>query len=135
MAVAIVARLLGRTYVRYVGISLVALIVDISLFSLSLRAGTPPVVAAVLGYLAGVLAHWLVTSRTIFAAQVAATGMARTRQKALFLFSALVGLALTTLIVGGGTALGIAPHLAKLVAITVSFQATYLLRRLVVFAP
>ena len=47
--------------------------------------------------------------------------------------SALVGLGVTTAIVGGGSALGIDPRLAKLAAIVVSFQTTYLLRRHIVF--
>ena len=36
-------------------------------------------------------------------------------------------------IVGGGSALGLDPRLAKLAAILVSFQTTYLLRRHIVF--
>ncbi|MEQ1689130.1 MAG: GtrA family protein, partial [Sphingopyxis sp.] len=57
----------------------------------------------------------------------------RTRQKALFVGSALVGLTLTTAIVGGGSALGLDARLAKLVAILVSFPTIYILRRHFVF--
>ena len=57
----------------------------------------------------------------------------RHRQKLLFVGSALVGLAITTAIVGVGTAMGLDPRLAKLAAILVSFQTTYLLRRHIVF--
>ena len=52
----------------------------------------------------------------------------------LFLASALVGLATTTAIVGGAAARSIDPRLAKLVAIGVSFQITWLLRQKLVFA-
>ena len=50
------------------------------------------------------------------------------------LASALIGLAITSAIVGLGSYLGLDPRLAKLGAIAVSFQITYILRRSVVFA-
>src|SRR3546814_2523955 len=69
-----------------------------------------------------------------FADGAAARGTGeRHRQKLLFVGSAFVGLAVTTAIVGGGSALGLDPRLAKLAAIVVSFQTTYLLRRHIVF--
>ena len=49
------------------------------------------------------------------------------------MISALVGLGLTTAIVWAGDASGFDPRLAKLVAIGVSFTATWLLRSRVVF--
>ena len=64
-----------------------------------------------------------------------AKGAGRGRQKLLFIGSALVGLALTTLIVAVGEHAGIDPRLAKIVAVGTSFVATYLLRKVVVFAP
>ena len=48
--------------------------------------------------------------------------------------SRMIGLAITSAIVGIGTHIGLDPRLAKLGAIAVSFQTTYLLRRAVVFA-
>ena len=105
------------------------------------RAGTPasspssPTIApaSAAGYALGILAHWLLSSRAVFSDQVAARGRRRTRQKALFVGSALVGLALTTAIVGTGTALGLDPRLAKLAAIAASFTATWLLREKLIF--
>ena len=64
---------------------------------------------------------------------VAERGPTRTRQKALFVGSALAGLALTTAIVGLGDLAGIDPRLAKLAAIGVSFVLTWLLRSRMVF--
>lgn len=60
-------------------------------------------------------------------------GAARTRQKALFVVSALIGLGVTTAIVAGGTRLGLDPRLAKLIAVGASFTITWLLRDVVVF--
>jgi hypothetical protein len=45
----------------------------------------------------------------------------------------LLGLATTTAIVGAGEWLGADPRLAKLVAIGISFQLTYLLRNVLIF--
>jgi small basic protein len=56
-------------------------------------------------------------------------------QKALFVGSALIGLALTMAVVGLGARLGLDPRLAKLVAVATSFVATWLLRNRIVFVP
>ena len=93
----------------------------------------PPVPASALAYSLGIVAHWLLSSRKVFADQLAPSGLARTRQKALFLVSALIGLALTTFVVGLGTRIGVEPRAAKLLAIVTSFAATWLLRQRVVF--
>ena len=81
----------------------------------------------------GIAVHWLVSSRKVFTDSVARQGPARTRQKALFVGSALVGLAVTTGVVAGASALGLDPRLAKLVAVAASFAVTWLLRDSVVF--
>ncbi len=54
---------------------------------------------------------------------------ARRQQQALFVLSALVGLGITTGIVGLGSRYGLDPRFAKGVAIVVSFQATYVFAR------
>lgn len=119
---------------NYLLASVLALGSDAGLFLLLLDAGLAPVAASAVGYCAGILVHWMVSSRLVFADGTAARGTGeRHRQKMLFVASALVGLAVTTAIVGTGSALGLDPRLAKLVAIVVSFQTTYLLRRHIVF--
>ena len=123
------------TYVRYGIGSVVALGSDLGLFLGLMQIGLAPVTASALGYTLGILVHWLISSRLVFAEGAATTGAARTRQKALFVGSALIGLAITTAIVGLGHLAGLMPVAAKLAAIVVSFQATYLLRKSFVFAP
>ena len=81
----------------------------------------------------GIVAHWLLSSRAVFTGRVAATGIARTRQKALFVVSALAGLALTTGIVALSQASGLDPRAGKLVAIVASFTLTWWLRNRLVF--
>lgn len=122
-----------RTYTRYMFASVVALGVDTGLFLLLLDLNMAPTAASILGYGAGIGAHWLFSSRTVFVPRIAYSREARARQKALFLGSALVGLAITATLVGFGQIIGADPRLAKFFAIVLSFNATYLLRKTVVF--
>ncbi len=119
---------------RYIAASVVALGFDMACFLALLALGIAAAPAAALSYSLGILVHWFISSRAVFVDGVAERGPARTRQKALFVASALVGLALTAGIVGLGAALGIDPRLAKLAAVGVSFVATWLLRARIVFA-
>ncbi|HVR90163.1 MAG TPA: GtrA family protein [Novosphingobium sp.] len=118
---------------RYLVASALALGVDMAAFLALLEFGTPAASASAAGYSLGIVAHWLLSSRTVFAAGVAERGPERTRQKALFVGSALCGLALTTGIVGIGAAFGLDPRFAKGIAIFCSFAATWLLREKIVF--
>ncbi|HKR17481.1 GtrA family protein [Rhizorhapis sp.] len=134
MMMAVLSLLRNITYLRYILSSAGALAVDMSVFMALFHLGLFPAAASALGYMAGIAAHWLLSSRAVFTDSVAARGRDRDRQKALFLGSALAGLAITTAIVGAGDLMGIDARLAKLVAIVISFQATYLMRKKVVFA-
>ena len=131
--IALTRRVTDMRFARYLVASVGALAADIACFMLLLGGGAAPAVASAVGYCVGIVAHWLLSSRTVFTDGVAARGIARTRQKALFVGSALVGLALTTAIVGLGAKAGFDPRLAKLVAIAVSFLATWLIRSRIVF--
>ena len=79
--------------------------------------------------------HWILSSRAVFHDSVAAKGDGRGKQKMLFVASALVGLGLTTAIVALGDYAGFDPRAAKVTAIAASFVVTYMLRKMVVFAP
>ncbi|MBB6124560.1 GtrA family protein [Sphingobium subterraneum] len=122
------------TYARYVAASAAALCLDIGLFLLMLRVGVPPIAASSIGYSAGLVLHWIISSRLVFSGAAARDARQRTQQKGLFIASAMIGLAITSAIVGIGTHFGLDARLAKLGAIAVSFQATWMLRRSVVFA-
>ena len=119
---------------RYLAASIVALGFDMGSFLVLLALGLLAAPAAALSYSLGIVVHWFISSRAVFVAGVAERGPARTRQKAMFVASALVGLALTAGIVGLGAAVGIDPRLAKVAAVGVSFVATWLLRARIVFA-
>ena len=126
--------LLRQRYIRYGVASVVALGSDVGLFLLFMRTGLDPAPASALGYSVGILVHWLISSRLVFAEGTAPKGPERTRQKGLFVGSALVGLAITTGIVALGGFRGLMPIASKLIAIAVSFQTTYILRKTIVFA-
>lgn len=130
---ALLDRLRDARLLRYGLASVAALAVDMGTFLALLATGLSAAPASALGYSIGIVTHWLISSRAVFTGRVAERGPDRTRQKALFVGSALVGLALTTLIVGAGELVGLDPRLAKLVAIGASFAATWLLRSQVVF--
>lgn len=119
---------------RYIAASAVALGFDMGSFLVLLAVGMHAASASALSYSLGIVVHWFISSRAVFVAGVAERGPARTRQKALFVASALIGLALTAGIVGLGSAIGVDPRLAKLAAVGVSFVATWLLRARIVFA-
>ena len=130
---ALLTRLADIRALRYLLASVGALAVDIGVFLALLGTAMAPALASAIGYCAGILAHWLLSSRTVFHHTVAAGGMARTRQKALFVVSALAGLLLTTAIVAASGAAGIDPRVGKLIAIALSFALTWWLRAVVVF--
>jgi len=120
-------------FARYLLASVGALAVDVGSFLALMALGVLAAPASALGYSLGILAHWLFSSRAVFQDRVAEAGNERSKQKALFVISALVGLALTTAIVGLGDWSGIDPRAAKLVAIGVSFFATWVIRAKIVF--
>lgn len=130
--IALARRFRAITYSRYLAASIVALALDLGLFMLLRAAGLPIVAVSALSYAAGIAAHWLLSSRLVFAAELHAAGAPRRRQQLLFILSALVGLSITVAIVGTASLL-IDPRLAKLIAVGVSFQVTWWLRSCVVF--
>jgi putative flippase GtrA len=124
-------QLRGNVFLRYVAVSVCALATDMTVFLLLLETG---MAASAVGYSVGIFAHWILSSRKVFHDRVSEKGtVARTQQKAMFLASALMGLVLTMIVVGAGTALGIDARIAKVVAIGTSFMLTYLLRNVVIF--
>ncbi|MEL6238417.1 MAG: GtrA family protein [Pseudomonadota bacterium] len=129
----ILGRLHDARLARYILASIGALAVDVGSFLAFMEAGLHPTPASAVGYSLGIAAHWLMSSRAVFQDTVAQDGAARTRQKALFVVSALIGLGLTTVIVALGDWAGLPPLIGKGAAILVSFTATWLLRSKVIF--
>jgi putative flippase GtrA len=118
---------------RYSLASAAALVLDYATFLVLLRCSVPAVPASMLGYASGIVAHWLASSRLVFSFGVAPAGPARRRQQALFVVTALAGLAVTAAVVAAGKLAGLDPRLAKLAAVAFSFLATWHLRHRHVF--
>ena len=121
-------------YLRYLAVSGAALAVDMGLFLAMIAVSIAPTIASGGSYLAGMVAHWFLSSRLVFAAKLAEPGAGRGKQQGLFFASALAGLVLTMAAVALGSRIGLDPRLAKLLAVAISFNATYLMRRKIVFA-
>lgn len=118
---------------KYLIASVIALAVDVGLFFQLMAMGATPAMASAVAYSVGIVVHWTLSSRLVFKGRVAQGRGARAAQQVQFITSALIGLALTTAIVAGGTYLGIDPRLAKLIAIGVSFLTVWHLRNRYVF--
>ena len=119
--------------IRYGFASVAALAVDLGCFLALIAVLVPAAPASAVAYCAGIATHWVLSSRTVFTDAVAIHGPERMRQKVLFVGSAMIGLGITTAIVGFGAAAGFDPRAAKLAAIVASFTATWLLRSRIVF--
>jgi putative flippase GtrA len=92
----LVGRLRGNTFLRYLVVSVGALATDMAVFLLLLSVGVSSVAASAIGYSVGILAHWILSSRKVFQDRVSERGTSeRTQQKAMFVMSALLGLATT----------------------------------------
>lgn len=126
-------RALDLTYLRYLMASVGALAVDTGIFALLIAMGMNSMLSSAIGYSVGIIAHWLASSRTVFVGRVSEGGLDRSRQKAMFVVTALVGLAATTMIVGAGDVLGWHPYVSKIVAVVISFQLAYVLRARFIF--
>lgn len=126
--------LLDTSYPRYLLASAASLGADLFVFITGIYVGMPPLSAAVIGYSCGLALHWMLSSRFVFLGAARSSGPEKLRQQCLFIASALAGLGITTGIIGCGLRYGLDPRIAKLIALCVSFQATYLIRSKVVFS-
>lgn len=122
-----------RQVLAYGVVSALALTLDAGLFLALVAWQAPSVVAAVAGYLAGLLLHFALSSRYVFDA--GATGKPRARLLGEFAASGLAGLAVTAATVAVTVDVaGLSPPVGKLMAIALSFGIVFLLRRQLVFA-
>lgn len=127
------ARMLGEPRLRYVLVSATTLAVD-TLITLNLTwSGSAPSLSAAAGYIIGLTLHWVLSTRFVFAAELAADSRARARQAALFVLSGLGGLAVTVATFSTAVAFGVAASMAKAFAVAISFCIVYLIRRHVIF--
>jgi putative flippase GtrA len=113
---------------RYLLASICALSLDMALFLGLSRAGLPNAIAATGGYGAGLLLHWVISTRFVFACERPSH-----TQRIAFVASAAVGLLVTIIIIEFLSRLGLGQAISKLFAIPVSFGAVYAIRKYGVF--
>ncbi len=120
------------TITRYLAASVVALAFDLAVFSTLLALGMGAAIASALGYCAGIVIHWLVSSNFVFTGKTR-EGSALQWQRILFAGSALLGLAITVATVAVLSGWGTHPIAAKASAIIISFVTVYAARKWGVF--
>jgi GtrA-like protein len=116
----------------YTIVSIVALGIDLVVFNGLLLGHARASMAGVVGYLSGLVVHYVLSCRYVF---VAAAGKSDVRRFVEFAVSGGVGLAITWAVIHGMTEIAQLPALvAKVVAVATSFVVVFMLRRSVVFA-
>lgn len=122
-------------FAGYVAVSGGALCVDVSIYWVLLRIAHFAFVAAAGGYVFGVLAHYMMSSRIIFRHRFDKRGVVEEAPTlAKFFAAGATGLVVTAIIVGVlADLMGFHPMLAKIVAAGCSFIVVFLSLRLFVF--
>jgi len=117
---------------RYLLASIVSLAFDVALFMVLVAFLFDPGISSAIGYSAGILVHWLISSSFVFPGKTR-DGAALQLQRLGFIGTAVLGLGITVSIVSWLTDLGTLPVVAKGVAVFVSFFVVYLTRKFGVF--
>ena len=130
---AIARRIADLDFTRYFVASIGALAVDMGSFLLLLETSLHPGISAAIAYTLGIVAHWILLSRSVFEQGTHQAGTARTRQKAVFLLTTWGGLAVTTAIVAVAVEFGMLAEIAKGAAVVISFVMNYFIRKHYVF--
>lgn len=122
-------------FAGYVAVSGCALIVDISVYWALLNFAHYAFLAAVGGYICGVLSHYALSSRIVFRNRFDKRGVVEEAPTVVKFFAAgASGLVVTAVVVGVlADVIGIHPLIAKLVAAGCSFTVVFLCMRLFVF--
>lgn len=124
-----------KQFAGYVAVSGGALCVDVSIYWVLLRVAHYAFVAAAGGYVFGVLAHYMMSSRLIFRQRFDKRGVFEEAPTlAKFFAAGATGLAVTAIVVGVlADLMGVHPMMAKFAAAGCSFVVVFLSLRFFVF--
>lgn len=133
MSIFLINYLEVKFFLRYLGVSAIALSVDYLTYLILLTLGNFSLpAAAVIGYMIGLIVAYLLISKNVF--QSGWLKNKQSLQMCLFFVSGLLGISTTYAVVLIGTSsFGFGPYYAKLIAVIISFCVVYLFRRYVVF--
>lgn len=118
---------------RYSAVSALALVLDFAIYlTLTTMAMSPPL-AGVIGYAAGTVLHYVLSTRFVF--DRSATDKLHARLFGEFALTGIAGMGITAIVIALATAVaGLPPLPAKVLAAAASFLVVFALRRNVVFA-
>lgn len=116
----------------YLAVSALAWLVDVAvLYFAAMQLDMPHYLAAAVGYLVGLLVHYVLSVRYVFVYRRMA-GQWRT-ELLIYLLSGLLGVALSAGIVHVGSLLGLRLIISKLIATGVTFIAVFGVRKIALF--
>ncbi len=122
-----------KEFLLYAAVSVVALAIDILiLYVAAVRLVMPGYLAAALAYAAGLVAHYLLSVRYVFAYRRLASQ--RRTEVLVYALTGLLGILLSAGIVYFGGLLGQSLAVSKLAAIVVSFVAIFVTRKATLFS-
>jgi putative flippase GtrA len=125
---------LGRQSIRYGLASTLALAFDVAVYAVALRLAAAPAAAGAIGYATGLLVHYALSSCWVFPDRTGDRRVLPTFAK--FGASGLMGLIMTTTVIGALTVSGVSgAFAAKAAAVGLTYVAVFLVRRRYVFAP
>lgn len=130
---ALITNLTSAHFLRYFVASIGALAVDMGSFLLLLETPLHAGVSAAIAYTLGIIAHWVLLSRSVFQDGTHTEKGARRIQKVVFLLTTWGGLAITTGIVTLAELMGADVRLSKALAVVISFVLNYFVRKHFVF--
>ncbi len=134
---AVPARLrpLARQFIGYLAVSGTALVVDVTIYWSLVKVIGIAAVSAAASYVFGVMVHYLLSSRIVFASRLRARGLAAEAPAlAKFFLAGGLGLVITVATVGLlADLMGFHPLLARLIAAGLSFVTVFTALRVFVF--
>jgi putative flippase GtrA len=123
-----------REFLLYAAVSVLALAIDILfLYIAAVRLAVPGYLAAALAYATGLIAHYLLSVRYVFAYRRLASQ--RRTELLVYALTGVLGIVLSAGIVHLGSLLGQSLAVSKLAAIAVSFVAVFMARKATLFSP
>jgi putative flippase GtrA len=128
-----ISKVISAKLIGYAGISVLALGCDVAIYSANVTQDRNHTLAAILGYTAGLLVHFLLSRKLVFKSK--AKGKHELLEALGFALSGIAGLAITAGVVFVSTELlHLGPAISKIIAVGTTFGGVYLLRSNFVFA-
>ena len=121
-------------FAAYVGVSVIALLVDIlTLYALAVRLTMDRPLAAAIAYLAGLVVHYAISVTRVFHHR--RYGHMQVAEFVLYAMTGFLGVVVSYLVIWGGDQIGVSLWTSKSAAVMISFTLTYIARKWFMFSP